>query len=473
MFNIKKHSEIVLKKSTFGHFFVRGRVVCAYNALKIITVYFDEKLYRYILLTTKNSIQSVLDLVPESSKKNFINVLTKICNAHILVPQNYQEIDYLTQIQNLFIEKPAIRVLVLHLTDFCNLCCRYCFIEGNIPKTYCRKNMDEKVLVATIDKFGKMIRNRSFSKTPSIVFYGGEPLINWDVMRYGLEYVAQKQRSGLLSKNIEKVLITNGTLITPDIATVLKKHKLNVSISIDGPKNIHDLNRIDKNGIGSFKNSIKGFKILKKYGVQPAVSCVLGKESLGKERNIARWLFDELGVKALGFNHVSIVPGVSYYDPKYENGFGDALLNVQDLIQSDHPDVYERRMNHKINNFLDKKLIRADCTGCGEQMSVSPDGKIGICQGYMGSRKTFSGDVFNKKYNPENDPVFIEWSRRSPLTMKQCFNCSALATCGGGCPRNADFIHGSIWEVDSAFCHFAKKAQEWMIWKKFEEEKNN
>jgi uncharacterized protein len=101
-------------------------------------------------------------------------------------------------------------------------------------------------------------------------------------------------------------------------------------------------------------------------------------------------------------------------------------------------------------------------------MSISPDGQIGICQGYMGSRKTFANSVFEDQYSPLEDPVFWEWSRRSPLNMEKCFSCSALSTCGGGCPRNADFIHGSIWKIDSAFCHFAQKAQEWMIWKKYQ-----
>ena len=148
-----------------------------------------------------------------------------------------------------------------------------------------------------------------------------------------------------------------------------------------------------------------------------------------------------------------------------EEQFADAILHVQDVIQQKYPFVYERRMGHKVNMFLDKLFIKSDCTGCGEQFSVSPTGEIGICQGYMGTRKTFRKTVFDLEYNPEEDPVFIEWSKRSPLNIEKCLACPALATCGGGCPRNADMINGSIWEPDSAFCHFAKKAQTWLIWR--------
>jgi len=419
-------------------------------------------------MVNKNSISKVLSKVPKNLKSSFYDVLTKICQAHIFVPKDYNELNYLKKVRKLVLKKPNIRVLVIHLTDYCNLHCKYCFIEKNIPRTYTRKNMSKKVIERSIDKFGKIIKNQIFLKPPSIVFYGGEPLINWDILKHGLEYLQEKQQAKILPSKIEKILITNGTLINYKIADVLKKHNVLVSVSIDGPEKIHNFNRLFKNGKGSFKEAINGFQILKEKGIRPTVSCVLSKQSLKYASSIINWLINNLKITALGFNHVSIIPNIFSYDPIYENNFADALIKTQEIIQDKYPQVYERRMNHKINCFLERQIIRADCTGCGEQMSISPDGKIGICQGYMGSRKTFGASVFDSKYNPQDDSVFIEWTKRSPLNMSQCWDCPALATCGGGCPRNADFINGSIWEIDSAFCHFAKKAQEWMIWKKYE-----
>ncbi|MBP6989693.1 radical SAM protein [Candidatus Shapirobacteria bacterium] len=468
MFSVEKHGKERLKKSAFGHFFQRDGSCCAYNALKIITIYFDVALCPYILRVTEIPANEVLKEIPENLKKRFLSALTAICNAHILVPLNYDEFSYLEKVKKIAFGGPRIRVLVLHLTDYCNLRCHYCFIEGNIPENYKRQNMTEKVIEKAIDKFGKIIDGQSFSKPPSVVFYGGEPLANWRVIKHGLEYLQKNQEAKSLPVKMDKILITNGTLIVPEVAEKLKKHNVMVSVSIDGPKKIHDINRVFRDGKGSFQKTMAGFQILKKVGIRPTVSCVLSKESLDYATAIIHWLLDELGVKALGFNHVSIVPNVSNYDPVYEASFGETLLKVQEIIQEEYPDVYERRMNYKINAFLDRRILKADCTGCGEQISVSPDGKIGICQGYMGSRKTFGGSVIDADYDPSKDSVFIEWSQRSPLNMPQCYHCSALATCGGGCPRNADYINGSIWEVDSAFCHFARKAQEWMIWKKYE-----
>jgi len=468
MFTIEKHGKEKLKKSVFGHFFQRDESCCAYNALKIIAIYFEVILYPYILRTTEVPTTKVLEEIPENLKEQFLSILTAICNAHILVPISYDELSYLEEVKKIVFIGPRIRVLVLHLTDYCNLRCHYCFIEGSISKNYQRQNMTEEIIEKAIDKFSRVINGQNFPKPPSVVFYGGEPLANWKVIKHGLEYLQQSQKVKNLPNRIDKILITNGTLITPKIAEELKRYDVMVSVSIDGPKEIHDFNRTFRNGKGSFQKTMKGLRILKEAGIKPTVSCVLSKESLDYASDIIHWLLDELGIKALGFNHVSIVPNVSDYDPVYEANFGEALIRVQEIIQEEYPAVYERRMNHKINAFLDRRILKADCTGCGEQMSVSPDGQIGICQGYMGSRKTFGGNVFDVEYDPTTDPVFIEWSQRSPLNMPQCYQCPALATCGGGCPRNADYINGSIWEVDSAFCHFAKKAQEWMIWKKYE-----
>ena len=251
---------------------------------------------------------------------------------------------------------------------------------------------------------------------------------------------------------------------------MLKKYDVLVSLSLDGIKEVHDYNRIDYDNKGSFDRTIRGLNLLRKHGVEPSISCVMSPFAIKHVDETIDFLLKDLKIKGLGFNHVSIIPKLNYYDPKYEEEFADTILHVQDIIQEKYDDVYERRMGHKINCFVDKLLLRADCTGCGEQISVSPEGEIGICQGYMGTRKTFNNSVFDKEYFPDQDPTFIEWSKRSPLNMNKCLNCPALATCGGGCPRNADMINGSIWDVDSAFCHFALKANEWLIWKNFEDQ---
>lgn len=471
MFTIEKYKDHKLRKSKFGHFFFKDGVVCAYNSLKMETVYFAESLHEYIIMVTKQPIREVLRKIPKDMSNKFVDVLNRICNHHIFVPLDYDELNYLKEIRKIIFNPPSPRVMVLHLTDHCNLRCRYCFIEGGIGENYKRQSMTCEVIRKSIDKFAQIVFQKEFPQKPSIVFYGGEPLLNWKVIKDGLEYISNQQKKGIITQDLDKVIITNGTLVNYEIAEELKKHNVLPSVSIDGPKKVHDFNRIYKNGLGTFEKALSGFHILRNVGLKPTIATVLSPDSIPFVKEIAPFFLDDLKVKALGFNHVSIVPGFNSYDPVYEERAAEAILKVQDIIQDHHPEVYERRMNRKLNCFLDKQILRADCTGCGEQISISPKGEIGICQGYMGSRKTFSNSVFSKEYLPFDDPVFCEWSFRSPLNMEQCINCEALSTCGGGCPRNADFLNGSIWEVDSTFCHFAKKAQEWMIWRCYQKTK--
>lgn len=407
---------------------------------------------------SKSEYEEVLKQVAAGEKNK--PLIEQLYSAKILVDNDFSETDHLDRINKLVFDGVQVRVMVLHLTDYCNLRCKYCFIEGNIGEDYCRESMTTEVVTSAIEKFVQVLKDYKKPANPSIVFYGGEPLANWNTMEYALEYL---EKYAYL--NIDKILITNGTLFDESIAKKLKKFGVHVSVSLDGDEKHTNINRQFVSGEGAFAKAIHGIELLRAAGIEPSVSCVLSKENVENATDIIDYFANKLQIKALGFNHVSIVPNLNYYDEKYEKAFAEKLISVQERIQKFYPEIYERRMNHKINCFLDKRLLRADCTGCGEQMSVSPMGEIGICQGYMGSRKTFNNTVFDANYLPKNDPVFQEWSTRSPLTMQECHKCIALATCGGGCPRNADVLTGSIWNPDLPFCHFAKLAQEWMIWR--------
>ncbi len=440
------------KYSRFFHCFKRDNQVCLYNALTMETIY-----------TTANEYDRAQHLFESTRHIGNNALLRRMYHHNILVPIKVDEDYYLEEIRKKLFTGPRIRVMVLHMTDFCDLKCKYCFIEGGQKAGYHRQVMSQKTAKAAVDKYFHILKGHDTQKTPSVVFYGGEPLLNWETIKCALLEIEQKEKETEIK--VDKVIITNGTILTEEIIEFVKRYNIQISVSLDGIQKVNDANRVDLQGNGSFSRAVDTIKRLMNNGVTPAVSCVMAKEGIPYVDDSIRFLIEDLGIRGLGFNHVSIIPGLNFYDPIYEEQFADAILHVQDVIQQKYPFVYERRMGHKVNMFLDKLLIKSDCTGCGEQFSVSPTGEIGICQGYMGTRKTFRKTVFDLEYNPEEDSIFIEWSKRSPLNIEKCLACPALATCGGGCPRNADMINGSIWEPDSAFCHFAKKAQTWLIWR--------
>jgi uncharacterized protein len=467
VFELAKHQAVRLKRSRFGHFFERDGVACFYHSLKILPIYFDAVLKSYVFALDGSSADASLKKAPTDLRPALSELVQSLCRAHIFVPHDYDEDTYLNLVRRSVFRGPNIRVLVLHLTDFCNLACRYCFIEGGKKRDYENKHMSSEVARAALSKFATAIQSSHLPKPPSVVFYGGEPLLNFPVLCTALEHIKALQDELRLPRNLDKIVITNGTRVTYEISETLKRHNVSVSVSLDGPAFLHDQNRVYRSGEGSFQDSMRGFSILKEAGLRPTVSCVLSEPSLDHVPEIMHWLLDELGVRALGFNHVSIVPDISQYDAIYESRFADAVIQSHEIVLQ-YPDVYERRMSRKLNSFLEREIVKADCTGCGEQMAISPDGRIGICQGYMGTGSTFVGDVFDDDFDARSHATFVEWSQRSPLNMPYCHDCPALSVCGGGCPRNAEFTSGSIWEPDIAFCHFAKRSVEWIIWKVYD-----
>lgn len=453
---------MTLKKSRFFFTYEKNNLVCVYNSLTMQCVYCE----KYIYETWQTIFESTQNFV---DKSYILNEKLKQCS--LILENDFDENAFFDEIRNQIFDGVHIRVMVLQMTDYCNLHCKYCFIEGAIPEGYVRKVMSFFTAKAAIDKYIDILcRDKAnIDSNPSIVFYGGEPLSNWPVVKQCLEYLDDysKKENAI---EIDKVVITNGTLITKEIAEVLSRYNVVVSVSLDGIKKVHDFNRSDENGKPSFERAVNGYMLLKQQGIEPGIACVLSKNSIPYAMDNYLFFKNTLKVKGFGMNHVSIIPNLTYYDPQYEEEYADKLIEIQEAIQSDDNPIYERRMNHKINCFLNGQLMPSDCTGCGEQISVSTEGDIGICQGYMGSRKTFEHTVFEENFFPDENEIFKEWSKRLPLNLEDCQKCPAMATCGGGCPRNADMINGTIWKPDKAFCHFALKAQEWMIWKNMNKE---
>ena len=107
---------------------------------------------------------------------------------------------------------------------------------------------------AAVDKFAEIVRRGHVeNNAPTVVFYGGEPLANWKVLQKTLEYIQKKEEEEKIK--FDKVIITNGTLIEPAMTDVLKKFGVMVSVSLDGVQEVHDANRIDYDGKGSFEKT--------------------------------------------------------------------------------------------------------------------------------------------------------------------------------------------------------------------------
>jgi uncharacterized protein len=102
----------------------------------------------------------------------------------------------------------------------------------------------------------------------------------------------------------------------------------------------------------------------------------------------------------------------------------------------------------KVKAFVEHRLHFQDCAAeGGNQLVIAPDGEVGLCHGYLSTRETFVTNVDNHDFDMTQDPVFLDWNKRTPFNMPQCQDCMALGVCGGGCALNAKANGKCVYEV--------------------------
>lgn len=448
--------------SDFCHF-VDGEddLVALYNSLTLGVVVVERKVAD-IFRHSKRKVLSFEELggLTYSGGKE---LLEQLIRHKLLFPLGQRlDLEDYSKIQS-SLDCKNIGILYLLTTDACNLGCRYCFIETAMPNDYHFSAMTTGTAKFGIDLFAASLGRSHGIDEPQIIFYGGEPLMNSSVIEWSLLYINQLKVGGQLPANTSITVNTNGTLIDQNTVRILKNaENLNVAISLDGPREIHDLCRKYRSGADTFEDIIRNHHVLVDEGIEAGFCCTINKYNIDHLEEISKWLVDEMGAKSLGFN--LLIESVGVDDVR-----GEAKIYAEKAARQiikcfrffRERGIYEDRIMRKVNAFVDGYIYFHDCGGCGQQMVVTPDGMVGVCQGYCGSKKYFV--KLKKDFDPLEHPVWELWRYRSPLYMPQCRDCLALSVCGGGCPYSADVRNGSIWELDDIFCVHAKATIEFLI----------
>ncbi len=306
--------------------------------------------------------------------------------------------------------------------------------------------------------------------SPSIVFYGGEPLLNREVFFAAVEETDRLKKRGVFPDTLEMNINTNGSLVDKAFASFCVKHKIEVDVSLDGYKSVHDSCRLWRGKkTGTFDDAMRGINTLKTEGAKTCISCTVSEANVLELPAIFNWFYDEAGIDIIGFNPLLNSYQYRVNDPAYSKKVSVAMIECFKIARKRN--MYEARMMRKVEAFVDRSLYDRDCCGCGKQIVVLPNGKVGTCHGYSGTEKFFT--LLNNDFNPYNHPFWQEWSKRSPINMPQCSSCEAITIFGGGFPHNADLNKGSIWEIDDHFCVHAKDTLNWLIWDLYEKTKQH
>jgi uncharacterized protein len=443
-----------LALSPFTFFYDFGKYTALYHSLFVRKIYGDS-----LLGKIHESFRTGQPLDDDEAE----SYLPLLQEEGYLVPRMSDPLAPLQAARkNFALENPHISILYLLVTNNCNLSCAYCNIESERrkPPGFAFSYMTEEIARRAIELF---IRTRNDRNEPTVIFYGGEPLLNWTVMEYAVRYLRRREEEGAFGgKQLRIQMVSNGTLINPDIVKVLKETRVSPGISIDGMRSHHDRGRPAREGRGSWDDSVRGYLMCQRAGLSPGISCTLGNHNMPEIREIAEYFSTELEIRGMGFNiqkglpadHPSLVcPGLAT----------EKIIEAFRVFR--RYGINEDRIMRKIKAFMGEALWIHDCAGYGGQLTVSPQGWIGPCHIFTEDGQFLIGDMLDPGIEEKvrEGEVLRTWCRRSPLMMQECHSCEGLGICGGGCALEAQVRKGDLFAMDEAFCLHCKTALKWML----------
>lgn len=437
-----------------------SKYVYKYNIDKKTVAFYHALLIKVVFLSADEvtALKKYLDgNLPISDKdKNTINYLY----AYYFIVNDDAEDEQLYKKSIELISPAAISNAYIVVTENCNFNCKYCFISKIVQKDAPSKTMTPDVASKAVALMQRTYERQQTAYDKTITFYGGEPLLNINVIRFFMEEIERIKMAGKYWPNdVKYALITNGALITDEILDTLKKYGIALSISYDIDKIAHS-NRVSKDNIDSFNTVRQKIELCRSRNHPFSLSITISNETIRNRQAIIEEI-KKINPITVAFNMLIPNEYGTPSDEYYEQATDFMIESFKELRKVG---IFEDRIMRKVQAFEDGKLFLYDCCASGgNQYIIDPSGNIGICHGYLNNGKFFSDNVSNANYDFRDNDVFHFWRNRTPLRMEQCKDCECIGICGGGCPYAADFMHGSIYEVDDRFCIHAKKVLQWMI----------
>lgn len=349
-------------------------------------------------------------------------------------------------------ESNVIKALCLHVAHTCNLNCSYCFASQGKYQGH-RALMTYEVGKQAFDF---LIANSGTRKNLEVDFFGGEPLMNWDVVKRLVEYARSVEKQ--YNKNFRFTLTTNGVLIDDEVIEFCNREMSNVVLSLDGRKEINDHFRVDHEGRGSYDMIVPKFK---KF-----VEARGGRDYYMRgtfTHNNVDFTNDIFHMADLGFTELSMEPVVCPPDDPYA------------LTEEDLPKLFEqyeilakemiRRKKagngftfyHYMLDLQNGPCIYKRITGCGsgtEYMAVTPWGDLYPCHQFVGDQKFLLGNIWDGVTNKTCQDSFRSCNA---YAREECRDCWARMYCSGGCAANSYHATGDIHGVYNYGCELFKK----------------
>lgn len=453
----------MVKISRFAHSYDLGDAIALYHSLRMKPVYLTKKAFRSLQAWLASSLCKKVEDAPADIRTE-VNELVK----YKILTQTKDEDDKVLQFVRSKIPAPAINVCYMIMSEQCNLACKYCFLGNNDCEkrgNFLLENMSVETAEQAIKFFIRQIKESGLDteiNKPVLIFYGGEPLVNYDVLEYIAKRINELRNVERSIRNIEMSMVTNGLLLDED--RIIRLHELGVSIaiSIDGFTEEANSMRVDVAGKPVFSRILEKLDLCKKIGVNVSLSVTLSEETIKNTKDILK-LVEKYDIKAFGFN--IMMSSDTFVLP---NSYNEAAAQfiIDEFIELRERGIYEDRMMRKLKAFSKSQVYFSDCAAtAGGQIVIAPDGRVGICHGCLHNKQYFVANINDDDFIAVKDKNFIEWSQLTPLNHEECMDCPALGICGGGCPVNAMYLKpgNTIHSLDERFCVHSKKTLEFFI----------
>ncbi len=326
-----------------------------------------------------------------------------------------------------------------------------------------------------------LIENSGKRRNLEVDFFGGEPLMNFDVVKEILEYGRSIEERH--NKKIRFTITTNGILLTEEISDYINKNMQNVVLSLDGRKEINDKMRVRAGGQGSYDSIVPKFIKLAEDRNQMDYY-VRGTFT----RNNLDFSKDVLHLADLGFKQISVEPVVSDEKEEYALQKED-LPKIFEEYENLAKEIIKKRKEGKYFNFFHFMIdltggpcITKRLVGCGsgtEYLAVDPDGKLFPCHQFVGQDKFKIGNVFEGIENKKIRKDFEKCNIYSKPACKKCWakfycscGCSSSSNnmhCSGGCSASSNNMHNDLITPYEIGCELQKKRTECSIMLKVDE----
>ena len=385
-------------------------------------------------------------------KESYLEVCELVKNGQLFTDDCYEE-----YAKN-WNKQSVVKALCLHIAHDCNLRCKYCFADTG---EYHGKRgfMSAETGKKAIDF---VIANSGARKNIEIDYFGGEPLMNFDVVKQITEYA--KEQGEKHGKNFRFTITTNGILLDDEKKEYINKNMSNVVLSIDGRKDVNDRMRPRIDGSGTYDTIIPKFIDMANSRKQDNYYVRGTFTAFNKD-----FAEDVIHLADLGFKQTSVEPVVAPESEAYA------------LTKEDIPEVfaqYEKLAEEYIKRWKDGNwfnffhfmidLDQGPCaikrlSGCGaghEYLAVAADGDLYPCHQFVGNKDFLMGNVHEGELNKDLSKYF---EKSNIYTKEKCRSCFAKFYCSGGCSANAFNFNGDIDKPYELACEFEKKRVECAI----------